>query len=1187
MSRIPAFTLCVLTALATSASAAGVRQWEITPTALVTRDQPPLQRIAMSIDSEANLADCRLEVWVGDNKVADKALGQVAKERHELPVLLPEPTAAVESRWVLLDSAGKTLAERALTWKPPRHWTLYVIKSAHFDIGLHSSQYRQRHMSVAFLDQARENADRTADWPEASRSRYVVEGLWWWLNYPADRSEAAAARLVRDYVRPGVFGIGATHSGNHTQEFGTEELCRSTYYTQQVRDRWGLAADTMMMVDNNGITWPLVTAYADAGIRYLAFLPNKWRSRVDVGWDSPLPHLFYWQGPDEKSRLLVWANPHYIHTGHDFGIRTCKDRTKALSTPETTAPEMAKQLARLEARYPYDIWLVSNYDDNETPNLEFPTLAKAWNARWRWPELRSVGDLSEPFREVEKRFGDKIPTLRGDITGGWAQHTVSTPSYLARKREADRLLPTAEKLATLARLVDPSFVYPTRAFRQAWDALICSDEHGYGVSSYRGRDVYETWLQKRDWIDRGLATAQQESGRALAALASHVPTEGPMIVVFNPLVHPRTEMVEVQLPEALAAHQVVCRADGRPVASEAKGRQLRFLASEVPSLGYATFRLAKGSTAEATTHPASEPPTLENSFYRVTFAADGSIAGIFDKQLQRQLVDGAAPYRCNQFAFTKDGHKTFATPGPASFEVQTCPLGRTVIARMEEPASGAALTQCVTLLNHEKRIDIDNRLDHVRDVINNQRTKYLRYGYYAFPFDVPKGVFRTQLNGCIARPHDDQTGHGTEDWLAAQDWIDVANAQFGVVVVQRESHLVEFGGIRTNQLAIAQPVSNAHLYSYLFNDWFQKNWIGPSQVNLRYRYVIRSHTGDDRDGTLTQFAARCVHPMQTSVIPKAQSGRLPSSQSFLTVNAPNVELLALKLSEAPGRGVIARFHETGGRAVEAMAVEQQLSCDLQATRCSIVEQDLGQLDRRVLAMRPFGIATVRLTVSGAALSVPRITVGGVSDKSVILQWEPIKGAQQYNVFRGEDPGFAPDAYHLHATTTRTTLTDDWLDRGRAYHYRVAAVGPGNRQGAVSDVVSATTAAQGDASPAKVGTHDRGLISAPRAWRAEDADTLYLLWGQNSESDLSHYELYRSESPEFQADAKTFLAKVEPGPYVVVGFEDKHLQPHTTYYYRVRAVDRDGHKGSLSDVWAGTTRVPPPPQGKRPTATRPG
>jgi len=1160
-------------------AASPVKQWEVTPTSLVSRDRPPLQRVDVSVESDDSRASCVLQVWSGDRRLAEKPLGALSKGRSNLSLLLPEPTQAAETRWVLSDASG-TLAETTLTWAPPRHWTIYVIKSAHVDIGLHDSQYKQRLMTDEFIDRAWRLADETANWPDASRYRYVVEGLWWWLNYPQDRPERSADDVVRRYVRPGIFDVGASHSGNHTQVFGIEELCRSAYYARQLRKRWGVSGETMLMVDNNGITWPLVTAYADAGIKNLVFLPNAWNpktiggSRIDVGWDSKLPHLFYWEGPDAKSRLLVWANPHYSSTGRHFGIRTCRDLPPADTTPEAVAPQMARQLALLESRYPYDVWLASNYCDNETPSLRFPELAKAWNGRWRWPELRTVGDLSEPFREVERRFGDKIPTLRGDVTGGWAQHPVSTPTLLAKKRAADRLLPVAEKLATLARLADPDFIYPTIAFGRAWDALVANDEHGYGVSHYKGRPVYDTWMQKRDWLERGLATAETESDRALDALAALVPAESPSVFVVNPTLHARSDTVEIELPESCAGLRLVRCPDGTPAPAVAKGRTLRFTTSEIPPMGYALFRLARGDAATIVRRSSAEPPAIENAFYRVTFAADGSIAGIFDKQLQRELVDASAPYRCNQLVYTRDAHESFTSPGRARFEVETSPLGQTVIARMDHPASGAAIEQRVTLPAHERRIDVDNRLDHARDLASKDR--WHRFGYYAFPFAVPEGVFRVGLNGCVARPHDDQTGHGTTAYLAARDWTDVGNGRFGVTLVQHDTSLVECGKIHADKKAFDERPSTSHLYSYAFNDWLYEHAYvtGPSHINLRFRYAISSHAGSYQDAHVAQLAERAVTPVRATVIPRAQKGRLPAgSHSFLSVDVPNVSLLSLKLSETPGRGVVARLHETDGRPADPVGIRPGWGRDLRLTRCSLIEDDREVLDRPALAIAPFGYATLRLEAQGPVPPAPEVAVAECSDKRVTLRWASIPGVRQYHVYRGEQADFAPDEYHLLATTPETRFIDDWLNPGTAYHYRVAAVAADTRQGACSQPVRATTRAPGDSPPAKVGTAYTGLISAPRAWRGDEPDVLYLQWGQNIESDLSHYELYRGDVPDFALDETNFVAKVEPGPYVVVPYEDRGLKPHTAYYYRVRAVDRAGHAGQPSDVGRGVTREP--------------
>ena len=558
----------------------------------------------------------------------------------------------------------------------------------------------------------------------------------------------------------------------------------------------------------------------------------------------------------------------------------------------------------------------------------------------------------------------------------------------------------------------------------------------------------------------------------------------------------------------------------------------------------------------------------------MTLDADGSITGIFDKQLKRQLIDASAPYRCNQFVYTRDAHKTFSSPASAQFAVESDPLGQTVIARMDDPVSGAAIEQRVTLPAHEKRIDIDNRLDHVRDLASKDR--WNRFGYYAFPFDVPQGRFRVGLNGCVARPHEDQTGHGTDAYLAARDWTEVGNDRFGVTLVQYDSCLVEAGKIHADKKEFGEPPTTTHLYAYVLNDWLYAHAYvtGPSSINLRYRYVIRSHAGNQSDGGAAQFAQRMVTPLMATAIPQSQKGSLPAPpHGFLSVDAPNVGLLALKLSETPGRGVVARFHETNGRPAETIAVRLGWGQDPRLARCSLIENDDEPLQRPSLRLDPFGYATLRIEQPGSPPPAPKLAVGRCSDKSIALDWAPVAGARQYHVYRGQDADFAPDEYHLLATTRQTGCTDDWLSPGTTYHYRVAAVTDDARQGAVSEPVRAATLAAGDSPPAKVGSRYTGLVSDPKAWRGDDPGTLYLQWGQNAESDLSHYELYRGDTADFALGRNTFVAKVEPGPYVVVPFEDKGLKPNTAYYYRVRAVDRDGRKGEPSNVCRGVTREP--------------
>jgi len=145
-------------------STSPVKRWEVTPTSLLAHGQPPLQKIDLTVVCGEAIQACVLQVWADDRLAAEKTLGALGKGANSVSVLLKEPEHPVSTRWVLSDGSKK-LAEQTLMWNPPRHWTIYVVKSAHVDIGLHDSQYRQRLLTVDCIDRACQLADQTADWP--------------------------------------------------------------------------------------------------------------------------------------------------------------------------------------------------------------------------------------------------------------------------------------------------------------------------------------------------------------------------------------------------------------------------------------------------------------------------------------------------------------------------------------------------------------------------------------------------------------------------------------------------------------------------------------------------------------------------------------------------------------------------------------------------------------------------------------------------------------------------------------------------------------------------------------------------------------------------------------------------------------------------------------------------------------
>ena len=103
------------------------------------------------------------------------------------------------------------------------------------------------------------------------------------------------------------------------------------------------------------------------------------------------------------------------------------------------------------------MWLFGNYNDDQEPSAAFLDFVVEWNKIWQFPTLRWSEKFDEPFDRIRAQW-DTHSVLRGDITGGWYQHPVATPELLAEKFAADRLLPTAEKIATVACLCGADYV---------------------------------------------------------------------------------------------------------------------------------------------------------------------------------------------------------------------------------------------------------------------------------------------------------------------------------------------------------------------------------------------------------------------------------------------------------------------------------------------------------------------------------------------------------------------------------------------------------------------------------------------------------------------------------------------------------------------------------------------------------
>ena len=481
---------------------------------------------------------------------------------------------------------------------PVRQWTIYGVKSAHSDLGLHRSNYIQRKGSVRRLELAKElfDADRRPD-SDPAAFRYVQEGWWGWFNYLAERGEDKTRADFADLLRRGRLDIGLSLCGGTTHIFGYEELSRSLYPLRELRSKWGVEGHTSQLVDNPGVSSAVIDPYVDAGIDNLVFWPNGWvleqlccggspnRMKIRFAPGTDHPPVFWWEAPS-GNRLLVWSGSHYIGGGQ-FGLSTAfidkpshPQPEKAEVPPADWEPDMermeratAATLASLEQTVPYDVWLFPDYHDDEIPSTRLADAFAKWNEKWATPVFRTVGRLDEPFERLRSKFSDEIPVMRGDISCAWDRTLPAAAELLADKLAADRRLPIAEARATVSA-VKSGAAYPQADLAHGYEALLLNDDHSYGFSGYAGRRCYDTWAQHRDWIETAGRISESSMGTSARSAS----------------------LQEVR--------------DG----------------------------------------------VGENRWYRIEVNGRGEITYIYDKDLGRELLDGVA----NRLLYTRDGYRTWS-----------------------------------------------------------------------------------------------------------------------------------------------------------------------------------------------------------------------------------------------------------------------------------------------------------------------------------------------------------------------------------------------------------------------------------------------------------------------------------------------------------------------------------------------
>ncbi|MFF2148205.1 NEW3 domain-containing protein [Kitasatospora sp. NPDC058190] len=547
--------------------------------------------------------------------------------------------------------------------------------------------------------------------------------------------------------------VGGTYNEPNTNLTGAETTIRNIVYgIGYQRDILGGDPQTAWQLDVFGHDPQFPGHLAAAGLTGSAWargpfhqwgpIQKNFRQGKDDARVMQFPSEFEWIAPGGEGVLT-----HYMP--HHYSAGWWMDSSPDLATAEQAVYELYRKLKPVGATKNLLLPVGTDYTP---PNKWVTEIHRSWAAKYLWPRFvcATPRDFLDAVRAELSVSGRRLSPQTRDMNPVYTGKDVSYIDTKQAQRAGEVAAVDAEKLATLAA-VHGLGRYPAAALDKVWRQLAYGAHHDAITGSESDQvylDLLGGWREAYD-----LASAVRDA--ALDALTARISTsgEGAAVVVTNTLSFDRTDLVVVELPDGVRSVRVLEEA-GSPVPSVVDRGTLRFLAEDVPALGWRTWRLVEGAAVSAWT--SAEGAVIANARYRVTAdpARGGGLSSVYDLLHERELIqDGRIGNELRvyeeypQHPDFGEGPWHLVPSGPvvgsgaagASVRRETGPLGeRLVIAGTVD---GVRYEQTVTLWRDLDRVDCRTR---VVDYSGADRLLRLR-----FPVDVPGGLPVSEVAGAV------------------------------------------------------------------------------------------------------------------------------------------------------------------------------------------------------------------------------------------------------------------------------------------------------------------------------------------------------------------------------------------------------------------------------------------------------
>jgi alpha-mannosidase len=790
------------------------------------------------------------------------------------------------------------------------------------------------------------------NWTGSNRYRLMKE------YYPADYE-----RMKQYVARGSWFPAGSSVEEGDVNLPSAESIFRQILYGNTFyRKEFGKASAEYMLPDCFGFPASLPTILAHAGIKGFSTqkLSSGWQPAPLVGGpDSPeqtplgIPfNVGVWEGPDGE-KIIAALNP------LGYGSRIRYDLSKH---PEPPAGLTLDQLNRWRgantdwvsrinidgkvtgvfADYHYvGTGDIGGATDEETVRMLEAIVTKGTIAL---PQAEGLPpDASAPSGEpvtvgngpvrvisstAEQMFLDikpdetaHMPRYKGDLELiNHSAGSLTSEAYHKRwNRKNEILADGAEKASVLAAWLGGR-PYPQQRLNDAWTLVMGGQFHDTAAGTATPR-AYE-FAQNDDVIALNQFAEVLTSATQAVSSALNTQTEGIPVVVYNSLNIAREDIVEAtpSFPGGAPSAVRVFGPDGKEVPSQIENGKVVFVA-KVPSVGYAVYEIRRATSAPVSPALKVTNSSVENARYHVTLNADGDVASIFDKTLNRELL--SAPIR---LALTTDGPSIYPAwnmdwpqisvpprsyvSGPAKIRIVENGPARVALEITRE-TEGSKFSQTVRLSAGDagNRVEFSNVIDW-RTLDANLKASI------SLTADNPMATYNWEV-GTVQRPNE----FDRQFEVASHHWIDLTDksGSFGATILtdvkngsdKRDDHTIRLTLLRSPGPPPAEPGKEVRRS---YTDQYNQDW-GHHEI----LFGLAGHSGDWREGRTDWQGYRLSTPL-VAFTTERHAGALGRTFSLVNVDNPHIRILALKKAEMSDETIV-RLVELDGRPAENVHIK--------------------------------------------------------------------------------------------------------------------------------------------------------------------------------------------------------------------------------------------------------------------------